>query len=181
MLEPVIETLPILKSQRQYPLRRKFSENTWHDISILIFRQLAELLKEAGLPDGVLNVVHGDKEAVDAILAHPDIKAVGFANPQAFLAQVPKLEPGCVILDIRMPGMSGWELVKLIRQRKSEQKIIMLTGSYAEDDIRAAFASGVDGYLLKPVRAALLYRLIDNVINDVPLEQQFISTSWTGE
>ena len=32
---------------------------------------MAEWLKEAGCPDGVFNVVHGDKEAVDAILAHP--------------------------------------------------------------------------------------------------------------
>ena len=40
--------------------------------------RMAELLKEAGLPDGVLNIVHGDKEAVDAILSHPDIKAVSF-------------------------------------------------------------------------------------------------------
>src|SRR6185436_16620477 len=38
--------------------------------------RMAELLREAGLPDGVFNVVHGDKEAVDAILHHPDIKAV---------------------------------------------------------------------------------------------------------
>src|ERR1700683_312994 len=37
---------------------------------------LASLLAEAGLPDGVFNVVQGDKEAVDAILGHPDIKAV---------------------------------------------------------------------------------------------------------
>jgi malonate-semialdehyde dehydrogenase (acetylating) / methylmalonate-semialdehyde dehydrogenase len=42
--------------------------------------RMAELAKEAGLPDGVLNVVHGDKEAVDAILAHPDIKAVSFVG-----------------------------------------------------------------------------------------------------
>jgi malonate-semialdehyde dehydrogenase (acetylating)/methylmalonate-semialdehyde dehydrogenase len=42
--------------------------------------RLAELLKEAGLPDGVFNVVHGDKEAVDAILHHPDIKAVSFVG-----------------------------------------------------------------------------------------------------
>jgi malonate-semialdehyde dehydrogenase (acetylating) / methylmalonate-semialdehyde dehydrogenase len=42
--------------------------------------RLAELATEAGLPDGVLNVVHGDKEAVDAILAHPDIKAVSFVG-----------------------------------------------------------------------------------------------------
>ncbi len=42
--------------------------------------RLAELMKEAGLPDGLLNVVHGDKEMVDAILDHPDIKAVSFVG-----------------------------------------------------------------------------------------------------
>jgi malonate-semialdehyde dehydrogenase (acetylating) / methylmalonate-semialdehyde dehydrogenase len=40
----------------------------------------AELLKEAGLPDGVFNVVHGDKVAVDAVLEHPDIAAVSFVG-----------------------------------------------------------------------------------------------------
>ncbi|MEL6386505.1 MAG: CoA-acylating methylmalonate-semialdehyde dehydrogenase [Pseudomonadota bacterium] len=42
--------------------------------------RLAQLMQEAGLPDGVLNVVHGDKEAVDGILDHPDIKAVSFVG-----------------------------------------------------------------------------------------------------
>lgn len=41
---------------------------------------LASLLKEAGLPDGVLNLVNGDKVAVDRILEHPDIKAVSFVG-----------------------------------------------------------------------------------------------------
>jgi malonate-semialdehyde dehydrogenase (acetylating)/methylmalonate-semialdehyde dehydrogenase len=40
----------------------------------------AELLKEAGVPDGVFNVVHGDKVAVDAVLEHPDIAAVSFVG-----------------------------------------------------------------------------------------------------
>src|SRR4051794_23829962 len=41
---------------------------------------VAELLKEAGLPDGVFNVVHGDKVAVDAVLEHPEIAAVSFVG-----------------------------------------------------------------------------------------------------
>ena len=41
---------------------------------------VADLLKQAGLPDGVFNVVHGDKEAVDALLDHPDVKAVSFVG-----------------------------------------------------------------------------------------------------
>ena len=42
--------------------------------------RLAELLTEAGLPDGVFNVVNGDKEAVDALLEHPDIDAISFVG-----------------------------------------------------------------------------------------------------
>jgi malonate-semialdehyde dehydrogenase (acetylating) / methylmalonate-semialdehyde dehydrogenase len=41
---------------------------------------MAELLKKAGLPDGVFNVVQGDKEAVDALLVHPDVRAVSFVG-----------------------------------------------------------------------------------------------------
>jgi malonate-semialdehyde dehydrogenase (acetylating)/methylmalonate-semialdehyde dehydrogenase len=41
---------------------------------------VARLWKEAGLPDGVMNVVHGDKEAVDALLTHPDVKSVSFVG-----------------------------------------------------------------------------------------------------
>ena len=41
---------------------------------------MAELLKQAGLPDGVFNVVQGDKEAVDALIEHPDVKAVSFVG-----------------------------------------------------------------------------------------------------
>ncbi len=41
---------------------------------------MAALLTEAGLPDGVFNVVHGDKESVDALLEHPDVRAISFVG-----------------------------------------------------------------------------------------------------
>ena len=44
---------------------------------------LAKLLSEAGLPDGCMNVVNGDKEAVDALLDHPDIAAISFVGSTA--------------------------------------------------------------------------------------------------
>ena len=53
----------------------------------------AELLKEAGLPDGVFNVVHGDKDAVDALLAHPDVAAVSFVGSTPVARYV--YETGC--------------------------------------------------------------------------------------
>ena len=48
------------------------------DPSTIMF--IANLLKEAGLPDGVFNVVHGDKVAVDALLTHPGIKSISFVG-----------------------------------------------------------------------------------------------------
>ncbi len=50
--------------------------------------RLAELFIEAGLPAGILNVVNGDKEAVDAILEHPDIQAIGFVGSSAIAEYV---------------------------------------------------------------------------------------------
>ena len=50
--------------------------------------RLAELMLEAGLPEGVLNVVHGDKDVVEAILAHPLIKAVSFVGSSDIAQQV---------------------------------------------------------------------------------------------
>jgi malonate-semialdehyde dehydrogenase (acetylating)/methylmalonate-semialdehyde dehydrogenase len=54
---------------------------------------LADWLQEAGLPDGVFNVVHGDKRAVDAILEHPEVKAVSFVGSTAIAQYI--YETGC--------------------------------------------------------------------------------------
>jgi malonate-semialdehyde dehydrogenase (acetylating)/methylmalonate-semialdehyde dehydrogenase len=51
------------------------------DPSVVV--SIAEILKEAGLPDGVFNVVNGDKEAVDALLDHPNVDAVSFVGSTA--------------------------------------------------------------------------------------------------
>jgi malonate-semialdehyde dehydrogenase (acetylating) / methylmalonate-semialdehyde dehydrogenase len=49
---------------------------------------MARLLKEAGLPDGVFNVVQGDKDAVDALLEHEDVKAVSFVGSTAIAQKI---------------------------------------------------------------------------------------------
>lgn len=52
--------------------------------------RLVEIAKEAGIPDGVINVVNGDKEAVDALLIHPDVKAVSFVGSSAVAEHIYK-------------------------------------------------------------------------------------------
>jgi malonate-semialdehyde dehydrogenase (acetylating)/methylmalonate-semialdehyde dehydrogenase len=48
----------------------------------LLANRLAELFKEAGLPDGVLNIVHGAHDVVNGLLEHPDVKAISFVGSQ---------------------------------------------------------------------------------------------------
>jgi malonate-semialdehyde dehydrogenase (acetylating)/methylmalonate-semialdehyde dehydrogenase len=50
--------------------------------------KLAELIKEAGIPDGVVNVVQGDQEAVEVLLTHPDVKAVSFVGSTSVAEKV---------------------------------------------------------------------------------------------
>src|SRR3712207_9596154 len=58
--------------------------------------RLGELLAEAGLPEGVFNIVHGARDAVDGILEHPGIEAVSFFRRQPRAEQVyrPRAGPG---------------------------------------------------------------------------------------
>ena len=56
------------------------------DPSTIMF--IANLLKEAGLPDGVFNVIHGDKVAVDALLTHPGVKSISFVGSTAIAKYV---------------------------------------------------------------------------------------------
>jgi malonate-semialdehyde dehydrogenase (acetylating) / methylmalonate-semialdehyde dehydrogenase len=53
--------------------------------------RLAELMKEAGLPDGVLNVINGDKEAVDGLLTHPDVQAASFVGSTPIAESIYKM------------------------------------------------------------------------------------------
>src|SRR5262249_49512052 len=64
--------------------------------------RLAELLIEAGLPAGVLNVVNGDKAAVDALLTNPRVKAIGFVGSSAIAETI--YATGC------RPGERVWGL-----------------------------------------------------------------------
>lgn len=66
--------------------------------------RLAELMMEAGAPAGVLNVVNGDKEAVDAIINHPDIRAVSFVGSSDIAHYVYQ---GCAVQGKRVQAMGG--------------------------------------------------------------------------
>lgn len=80
----------------------------------------------------------------------PDIEVVGEASSAEEAMQlVGDADANIVILDIRLPNMSGIELARLVREQWPELKILMLSGYDFDQYVRALARLGVDGYLLK--------------------------------
>jgi DNA-binding NarL/FixJ family response regulator len=76
---------------------------------------------------------------------------------------VTRLEPDLVLMDVRMPGMSGVQATQAIALVRPETPIVMLTVSEDEEDLFAAIRAGARGYLLKDLEAPQLRAMIDAV------------------
>ncbi len=81
-------------------------------------------------------------------------KVTAFVSAEEFLAAFADLQPGCLLIDYRMPGMSGMQLVQLLRERGVHWPVVMLSGHAEPPTIEAALAAGVSEFLLKPVISA---------------------------
>ncbi|HEC24135.1 MAG TPA: response regulator transcription factor [Chloroflexi bacterium] len=95
---------------------------------------------------------------------HPEFEVVAEAgNGREALEKVATYQPDVVVLDIRLPGMSGVEVCQQITEEHPESKVIMLT-SYAEDEMLfAAIRAGAAGYVLKQIGGDDLVRAIEAV------------------
>ncbi len=95
---------------------------------------------------------------------HPEFEVVGEAsNGREALEKVAAYQPSVVVLDIRLPGISGVEICQQITEQYPGTKVIMLT-SYAEDDMLfAAIRAGAAGYVLKQIGGDDLIRAIEAV------------------
>ena len=91
------------------------------------------------------------RRAFGLLLSTVGIEVTGFADPQAFLTQVPRLEPGCLILDIRMPAISGLKLQERLNERGIDWPTIVISGHGDIEACRRAFRNGAVDFLSKPV------------------------------
>ncbi|RNF35230.1 response regulator transcription factor [Paracoccus methylarcula] len=91
------------------------------------------------------------RHALGLLLSTVGIEVTGFADPQAFLAQVPKLAPGCLVLDIRMPAISGLKLQERLTAQNIDWPTIVISGHGDIDACRRAFRNGAVDFLSKPI------------------------------
>lgn len=95
---------------------------------------------------------------------HPHFEVVGEAgSAREAMEQAATLEPDIVVMDIRLPGVSGIEACEEIVNRNPNIKVIMLT-SYAEDEMLfSAIRAGASGYILKQIGSEDLVKAIEAV------------------
>ncbi|MGE8659158.1 MAG: response regulator transcription factor [Achromobacter sp.] len=90
------------------------------------------------------------RDALALLLRSVGLRSEGHGDPQAFLAQLSPHAIGCVVLDIRMPGISGLDVLARLADA-SDLPVVMLTGHANVDLCRRAFKGGAMEFLQKPV------------------------------
>lgn len=125
---------------------------------------------------GIVHVVDDDLAVARTVARTArsiDFEAHIYGSPAEFLERLEGLEPGCVCLDIKMPGMSGIDLLKILTRRRPDWPVIMLTG-YAEVGATIeAFRSGAIHFLRKPFQREELVAALEEAaeIGKVRLRQ----------
>jgi DNA-binding NarL/FixJ family response regulator len=95
-----------------------------------------------------------------------EVTVVGEAeNGEAALALVERRQPEVVIMDLQMPGMSGAEATRRVRESAPRTAVVVLTVSAAEDDVIDALEAGAAGYLLKDAQAEEILRAVTSAVH----------------
>ncbi len=109
-------------------------------------------------PDRVY-VVDDDRDQRDLVaqlLTEAGHPAQAFPSGESLLAALPALPPGCIVVDMSMPGMTGLELRRRLVAASCRWPIIMLTGHATRPNLTEAMEAGFFAFLEKPVRQAEL-------------------------
>jgi two-component system response regulator FixJ len=109
-----------------------------------------------------------DDEAVRSSLAllisTVGLRVQGWSDPQRFLREFPRQDIGAIVLDVRMPGISGLAVLNTLVARGVDQPVIMVTGHGTVDMCRRAFKAGAAEFLEKPVDDEALLEALQNAV-----------------
>lgn len=91
------------------------------------------------------------RDALSLLLETVGLNVRSFASPETFLAQAENLTPGCLILDIRMPAISGLKLQEKLTDQDVSWPTVIISGHGDIEACRRAFRNGAIDFLSKPV------------------------------
>ena len=119
------------------------------------------------MDNGTVFIVDDDAVARDAVVGLVEsmgMHAKAYANPQDFLREYDPAEPGCLILEVRMPGMSGLEMQQKLAQEPISPPIIFVTAFGDVSVAVAAMKGGAVDFLEKPFRSLELWESVHRAV-----------------
>jgi FixJ family two-component response regulator len=124
-------------------------------------------VKDALAQCGAIAIVDDDeplREALASVLRAAGLPVAAFASAEEFLESAYVKDAGCVILDVRLPGMSGVDLQRQLARAGSKVPIIFVT-AHGDERLRdLVTAAGASDFLNKPVRSGVLLQAIRNAL-----------------
>jgi FixJ family two-component response regulator len=117
--------------------------------------------------DPTVFVVDDDRDALESLeclLRSVGMRVEAYSEPADFLANYDPARPGCIVLDVRMPQISGLELQQELTGRGAPPPIIVITGHADVPVCAAAFRAGAYDFIEKPVNHQLLLGRIQRAI-----------------
>jgi two-component system chemotaxis response regulator CheY len=106
------------------------------------------------------------REVLRGVMRHDDrLRIVGEAsNGQLALELVESLKPDLVCLDVLMPGLDGLTVLKTIKEKFPETRVIIVTGQSTSEVVSEALKLGANGLVVKPFNADKLLRAVDKAL-----------------
>lgn len=98
-----------------------------------------------------------------SLLESRRISAKAASSPEQGLSEIPDLLVDIILLDLRMPSMSGLEVLKALKEQGEKAPIVMLTTSTEENDLRDCLKHGAQGYLLKDMDPDELVKALEEI------------------
>lgn len=105
------------------------------------------------MADPVIHIIDDDeaiRDSLDYLLAAASMTVRTYASADEFLARLEALDPGCIVTDVRMPGMSGLELLRVLTARGLTHPVIVITGHGDVAMAVEAMRAGAIDFLEKP-------------------------------
>jgi two-component system response regulator FixJ len=102
------------------------------------------------------------RDALSLLISTVGLRVQAWADPQQFLREFDRGSIGAIVLDVRMPGISGLAVLDTLVAQSVDQPVIMLTGHGTVEMCRRAFKSGAAEFLEKPVNDEALLEALQN-------------------
>ncbi len=105
------------------------------------------------------------RESLEFVLTKAGFEVHSFSSPYEFLDNFSGEDFGCLVLDLKMPGMTGLELAETLKQRGINRPFLMLTGYATVSTAVHAMRSGACDFIEKPVEHTRLIECVQNAIH----------------